>query len=536
MRCRLVVLLTIIGLLVTPGVGMAQEAGLVRLASDFKWPGISSLIAYRGRLWFVNSVKFVNHNSADLYSYDPATGRTRYEKHLFSQDAGDPVVADGLLYWPYEDSRFSPGHGEFMATNGKGWVWRVIPAGRAFHTHSMTTMATKTGTTLLGATSAWKGRIVASDDRGENWRLLYEYPTPDGNVSRFTTLAVLNDALFAGITTWYDNTKPKLLRWDGKGMGAVPGWPAGNAVRTMATHRGWVYASNESEKATTLLRTDGERVEPVSGIEGTVEAFHSDGTYLWAVTIERRSGMLWRSRDGASWEKIQKFDQGRPLSVATLDGKPYVGLLSNGGGTLWGPPPHGRKTAPTEFHARLPEPPAPLDATARAAALKNLDEMLGKPAQYRRLRSFMQPLALDKSAITASALMKRLEGPFPDGDVRMFGGRRRLEPGAVARWYLLWGIAHTGFGTVPTEILRTPWKSVPNRSEKYLEPAAAAVWAVARLGQKDKETLSALIERLDMPSDPDWFRGDIIGALTDLTGQRFGYDVSAWKRWWATRP
>jgi len=131
--------------------------------------------------------------------------------------------------------------------------------------------------------------------------------------------------------------------------------------------------------------------------------------------------------------------------------------------------------------------------------------------------------------------MKRLDGPFPKGEVRMFGGRRRLEPGAVALWYLLRGIAHTGLGMVPIEILKTPWKSAPNRSEKYLEPAAAAVWAVARLGQKDKETLSALIEHLDMPGDPDWFRGNIIGAPTELTGQRFGYAVSAWKRWWVTQ-
>ena len=30
-------------------------------------------------------MKFRNHNSADLYSYDPVSGDTRYERHLFSQ-------------------------------------------------------------------------------------------------------------------------------------------------------------------------------------------------------------------------------------------------------------------------------------------------------------------------------------------------------------------------------------------------------------------------------------------------------------------
>jgi hypothetical protein len=30
-------------------------------------------VAYGGRVWFVNSIKFVDHNSADVYSYDPVS-------------------------------------------------------------------------------------------------------------------------------------------------------------------------------------------------------------------------------------------------------------------------------------------------------------------------------------------------------------------------------------------------------------------------------------------------------------------------------
>lgn len=83
----------------------AGQAGLAPLARVAPWPAVSGLVGYGGRLWFANSVKYVNHNSADLYSYDPGTGRTRFERHLFSQDAGEPVVHRGLLYWPFEDSR-----------------------------------------------------------------------------------------------------------------------------------------------------------------------------------------------------------------------------------------------------------------------------------------------------------------------------------------------------------------------------------------------------------------------------------------------
>ena len=48
------------------------------------WPQVSSLIGYAGRLWFVNSRKYVNHNSTDIWSYDPAMGKAGYERHLLS--------------------------------------------------------------------------------------------------------------------------------------------------------------------------------------------------------------------------------------------------------------------------------------------------------------------------------------------------------------------------------------------------------------------------------------------------------------------
>ena len=35
---------------------------------------------------------------------------------------------------------------------------------------------------------------------------------------------------------------------------------------------------------------------------------------------------------------------------------------------------------------------------------------------------------------------------------------------------------------------------------------------------------------------PDWLAGDMVGALTALTGQRFGHDYGAWRSWWAHLP
>mgnify|MGYP002278693333 CR=1 FL=1 len=170
-----------------------REAGaerLVPLADGFRWPHVSSLISYDGRLWFANSRKYVNHNSADIWSYDVRTGDARYERHLFSQDAGDPAVHGGLLYWPFEDSRFSPGRGEFMVTDGRAWRWIMLPEGRAFHLHAMASGRD----VLYAAPSAWTAKLQSSDDGGAHWRMLYEHPTPDGRVSRITALAAFDGA------------------------------------------------------------------------------------------------------------------------------------------------------------------------------------------------------------------------------------------------------------------------------------------------------------------------------------------------------
>ena len=52
------------------------------------------------------------------------------------------------------------------------------------------------------------------------------------------------------------------------------------------------------------------------------------------------------------------------------------------------------------------------------------------------------------------------------------------------------------------------------------------------IGQDDGTTVANLILRLDRTGDPEWLRGDIIGALGAVTGKRFGYDIGAWRQWW----
>lgn len=511
---------------------------LVVLKDGLHWPHVSSLIGYADRMWFVNSRKYVNHNSADIWSYDPATGTSRYERHLLSQDAGDPAVHDGLLYWPFEDSRFSPGRGEFMITNGRDWRWGLLPQGRAFHVHAMAS----SGGMLYAAPSAWVARLQRSADGGSNWELLYEHPTPDRRVSRITALADFRGTLYGGLVAWYRSTGAKLLRWDGATFRQVRGWPEGSAVPRLQSFGGWLYGVNIAKDATSLWRTDGEKTEEVKQFAGRpIRGLAAGPKALWLITGSGEIGELWRSENGIGWMQAQTFPGIRLHGLGMYRGQIYIGGASQNGGVLLGPartvgapnraaPPHRPKSLPR------PLPRArPLPADDPAQHLNNLQAALRNPAGYGRgLRIRFGPLALSGDPGIGKALGGMLAGTFPDAEATMFGSRRFPAP-KMARWYILWAMAHNGHGRVPVELISAPWDAPANRAEKYFESPPAAAWAAAELGQNDDETIGALIARLDRPGDPDWLKGDMIGALTVLTGRRFAYDIAAWRRWWTNR-
>jgi len=110
-----------------------------------------------------------------------------------------------------------------------------------------------------------------------------------------------------------------------------------------------------------------------------------------------------------------------------------------------------------------------------------------------------------------------------------------VTPTKMARWGLLWAMARSGGGRVPPALIAAPWDALPNGSEKYFETPPAAITAAGLLGQADAETLAALVDRLGREDDPDWLDGDLAGALTALTGERFGHDPARWRQWWADR-
>ncbi len=173
-------------------------------------------------------------------------------------------MAGGLLYWPFEDARFSTGRGEYMVTDGARWRWARLPAGEVFHVHAI---AASHGT-LYAATSAWRAGVYAALSAPE-----------DG---------------------------AKLLRLAGDGVRSVASWPSGRAVDALTAYRGHVYAVNVERAGTALWRTDGHRTERVTALDGyRVRALAADQDRLWVVTAREAGGALWRSTDGHAWTRAQ---------------------------------------------------------------------------------------------------------------------------------------------------------------------------------------------------------------------------------------
>ncbi len=521
---------------------MAQEP-LPVLARVGPWPEASNLVGYQGRLWLANSVKWKNHNSADIYAYDPGTGDLRYERHLFSQDAGRPASLDGLLYWPFEDNRFSNGWGQFMVTNGTNWRFRTIPTGQIFHSHALDVM----GQRLIAATSAWRAGLDVSDDRGVTWRRIYEHPTPKRRVSRIVDLFVLGDRVIGPLL---GPKGRRLIVAQDETVFDLPDWPRNRPLFGAAVFKGWFYALvgglagglADGDAGTSVWRSDGRRSErvaaPRAGWGARGLAAGADG--LWATGrgsngSSPEGGALWFSSDGTNWELKHTLSGGTPREVLVFGGQPYVaGAGDDGRGILWGPPPSQAVAGVAPEEA----PMLPVGSGAEidwAGAETRLDAVLREPDTYvghsSPLRDIIFELA--QAGPPPDLFSSRLLSPVPEMTLSLMGGAVQVSAVTMARWMLLLGMSLTGTGEVPQELITEPWDLPANRAEKYFAAPPAAMWAIAAVGQDDGATIAALIERLERTEDPLWLRGDAVGALSAVTGRRFGYDASAWRKWWS---
>ena len=415
--------LAVLCALAAGGAASAAEETLGVIARVGPWPHLSAAAGYGGRVWFANSVKYRNHNSADVYSYDPAKGQVRYERHLFSQDAGRPLVAGGLLYWPFEDARASLGWVHYMVTDSRRWRLGTIPTARIFHTHAMA----EAGGRLVAATSAWRAGLQASDDNGVTWRQLYDHPTPEGRISRIVELAALGRRVFGYVIGRHADGRPerRLLVLDGATVAEVPGWPMDRPILGLAAWRGWVYGLLGADGGTAVWRTDGDRAEPVAPPRRGWNAVHlaAGAGGLWAVSAEASGGTVWHRSDGGDWRRRYLLAGGQPLEAIVYGGAVYaVGSGDDGRGILWGPPsPAATEPAPEPSWPPLPEV-APLDWDAAGADLdRTLFEADAFESHGRRLRG--QVHALARAGPPRGFFRTRLMGSLPGHTVSLIGGR-----------------------------------------------------------------------------------------------------------------
>jgi hypothetical protein len=503
------------------------------VASVGPWPVLSALIGYRGRLWFANSVRYPDHNSADIYSLGLADGDLRFERHLFSQDVGIPVVDGGLLYWPYEDPRASVGWGHIAVTDGITWQLRVMQGDLPmYHVHAMASLDGQ----LYAATSAWRAGLHRSLDGGLRWRQFYDHPTPDRQLSRIHELAGFGGRLFGTVVEHRDGTpRYPMLAFEGDAVTEVPGWPETARSYDLAATSDGVHGLVRGDGGTELWRTDGmvsERLsEPATMPLLTAFAAGPDG--FWGVSDSSSDGVgLWHSGDGGQWRRVQDLAGGRPVDIVTYHGRVYVsGTGADGRGILWGPPPTSSLIPPAD-----PPPAWPSHPTSEAIDWEDagtaLNEAVSDPDSYRtRLRDLVYgwSLADPPPGFFEAALAL----PVPDRTLAMFGGSLPARADNLGRHIFLWGMGVAGHGKVPLALLERPWTQPSNRPQKWFDSLPMALFAVSWVGQNNRATVASLIGRLDRDEDPVWLRGDIVGALGAVTGKRFGHDIAAWRRWWA---
>ncbi len=506
-----------------------------RVATFEQWPGVSHLIAYKDRIWLVNSQPYRDNNSADIYSYSVADNSIRYERSLFSQDTGAPVIFEGLLHWPYEDPRRSAGSGEYAVTDGTNWEWRAMESGSVMHVHAMNVCDGD----LVAATGSWTGQLHRMQQNGK-WQVQYDYPAATNRFSRIVSVDQLGDDCIVGASARGKN-EAKLFSLNGDKPDPVSGWPASERVDNLTRHNNAIFAFVDSGNSRQLMRFDGNQSIKVELPEGhRPRAMHSDGDTLWLATHNANNkqtpGALWQYAENNSLRLIQQFSD-VPISLTSLNGVVAIGTYSNSGGALLLYGQAQAQQAKTRSVQSLQNisTAEDLDSALVESITQDLKSIISDPdntANYARVlrRSLGRHPHLKKPEFGV-AVTQLLSQPISGEPTTMFTGQT-ISRQDLIRWFLVTTLAINGNGRIePSWINPDHQLQVPD-SGKVFDPSVASIVATGWLAQNDKATLGELITRLNNMSDPLWVKADVIGALTAITGQRFAYDLNAWNSWW----
>ncbi len=490
------------------------------------------MIAYDGKIWFANSNPFENFNAADIYTFDPATRETRYERGLFSQHIGRPAIYDGALYWPFEDPRSNLALGEYAVTDGDNWALNIFTTGITLHVHAMETC----NATLIAGTGGWVGGLQMSPTGGDDWREVYQIPATGENLSRITDVRAVGNRCYFAVTSW-NEPGPKLMEWRYGEVADVPAWPEGSRVLSPIEHNGDLYGINQNGTTTEIWRFDGTASSLVPAPEGVpLRALASNGDSLFLLSGDLTSATLWQSNSAGGWDAVQNFAGERPLSLYVIGDDIYVGTYVRGGqGSLWGPGQPQFASPGPEARALQAAPVAELSDEIVQASAGALESAITPNPDYMAYRydiiSVMLPLALTRNPAYGNFLSDFMLEEFTNETIATFTGSE-YKFRQIIRWFSLHMMAVNGHGTIPVEWLSGGWRNENVPSEKYFYIYLAAVRAVGWIGQDDNATIAALISRLTQTNEPAWLKADSIASLTALTGQRFAYDIDKWAAWW----
>lgn len=503
-----------------------------RVTTLTPWPAITQLINYQNKLWFVHSDPYQDTNAANIYSFDPQTGLTQFERSLFSQDAGKPVIHNNLLFWPFEDPRRSAGSGEYAITNGIDWQWRIMQTGNAMHVHALTTCNNQ----VIAVTGSWTGQALAL--QGNNtWTLQQEYPSGKASFSRLVdALEYKGDCYVAASSN--NDPQVKMLRSTDHEFLPVDGWPVSDRVDGLTLHKNKLYAWADIKKDRTLHAYDGTNVQAIPIDKGhRIRDLYSNGNALYVISSKGSSGTLWSLNEKNQLVPVSELPF-IPLSLtADSAGHLYIGSFDRSGAALW----KIVNRSPLNESTPLLVSDLKIDTTADISEVdfseqfEILRSLITDPSNGANNGSALRSALGRPEHLThpkfANVLTRLLEVPLPDTTVSMFNGREVVWTDLV-HWYLLTSMAINGHGTVDTTLLNQPWTKNENRSSKYFDPTIAAIVTSGWIKQSDQKTINTLIKRLTTPgNDPVWLQTDVAGALTAITGQRFGLDGAAWVRW-----
>lgn len=480
-----------------------EPAEFPLLATIAPWTYAAKPVGYRGRIWFANANRWPDHNSADIWSVRPDGTDLRLERRLFSQDVGEPVVHQGLLYWPFEDPRVSLGWGQIAVTNGEDWRVLETRVGRQFHLHGLISREND----LLAAGSAWSAQILTSTDLGRTWAMLYEAERMENRYSRTYQLVSAADGLYGDLIEFGGAPRSfAMLRHNKDGVEPVAGWPATEGLVRRALHAdGGALVLMGAGKSQRLVHLKDGAFDDQPLPDGVIAIDMAGPDPLWLLgKQEPKRHQLWR-RTETGWRLTHRFAADEAVELRLVGGAPVVAGTHDRLARVWGQPgPIARSETPT-LPTQISD--GPVD---EAEARRQIEGALADPQSYVghgvRLRNVVDHWVT--LGLGGEVLSGYLNGSFPEGEVKLLGGRATASHERFGRWILTWGMRRAGSGTVPRAWLRAPFQEPVNDSAKYFSEPVAAAWTAAATGQNDWPTKSAMLERAIDRDQPEWLRID----------------------------